>query len=56
MPFELDEVVLRCLSPDVENRYDSADTGAAALAQRNDPSVGNPLAIAAVVRGLFGVK
>jgi serine/threonine protein kinase len=56
VPFALDEVVLRCLSPDVENRYDSADTVAADLAERYDPSVGNPLAIAAVVRGLFGVK
>lgn len=56
VPFPLDEVVLRCLSPDVENRYDSADTVASDLATRYDPSVGTPLAIAAVVRGLFGVK
>ncbi len=56
VPFALDEVVLRCLSPDVENRYDSAETVAADLATRYDPSVGTPLAIAAVVRGLFGVK
>jgi len=56
VPFALDEVVLRCLSPDVENRYDSADTVAADLATRYDPSVGTPLAIASVVRGLFGVK
>ena len=56
VPFALDEVVLRCLSPDVENRYDSAAAVAEDLATRYDPSVGNPLAIAAVVRGLFGVK
>ncbi len=56
VPFAMDEVVLRCLSPDVENRYDSADTVAADLATRYDPAVGTPLAIAAVVRGLFGVK
>jgi serine/threonine protein kinase len=56
VPFALDEVVLRCLSPDVENRYDSADTVAADLATRYDRSVGTPLAIAAVVRGLFGVR
>jgi serine/threonine protein kinase len=56
VPFALDEVVLRCLSPSVENRYDSAAAVAEDLATRYDPSVGNPLAIAAVVRGLFGVK
>jgi serine/threonine protein kinase len=56
VPFALDEVVLRCLSPDVENRYDSAAAVAEDLAARYDPSVGTPLAIAAVVRGLFGVK
>ncbi len=56
VPFAMDEVVLRCLSPDVENRYDSADTVAADLATRYDPAVGTPLAIAAVVRGLFGVR
>jgi serine/threonine protein kinase len=56
VPFAMDEVVLRCLSPDVENRYDSADTVAADLATRYDPAIGTPLAIAAVVRGLFGVK
>jgi serine/threonine protein kinase len=56
VPFALDEVVLRCLSPDVESRYDSAAAVAEDLATRYDPSVGTPLAIAAVVRGLFGVK
>jgi serine/threonine protein kinase len=56
VPFALDEVVLRCLSPDVENRYDSAAAVAAELSTRYDPAVGTPLAIAAVVRGLFGVR
>jgi serine/threonine protein kinase len=56
VPFALDETVLRCLSPDVENRYDSAATVAADLATRYDPSIGTPLAIAAVIRGLFGAK
>ena len=56
VPFALDEVVLRCLSPDVENRYDSAAAVAAEIATRYDPAVGTPLAIASVVRGLFGVR
>jgi len=56
VPFALDEVVLRCLSPDVEDRYDSAAAVAADLATRYDRSIGTPLAIAAVIRGLFGVK
>ncbi len=56
VPFALDEVVLRCISPDVEDRYDSAAAVADDLATRYDASIGTPLAIAAVVRGLFGVK
>lgn len=56
IPFELDAMVLRCLSPDPEDRYSSAAAFAAEVATRYDPAIGTPLAIAAVVRGLFGVK
>jgi len=54
VPFALDEVVLRCVAPDPDDRYPSAAALAADLADRYDPAVGTPLAIAAVVRGLFG--
>lgn len=56
LPFELDAMVLRCLSPDPADRYASAADFAAEVATRYDPAVGTPLAIAAVVRGLFGVR
>ena len=56
LPFELDAMALRCLSPDPADRYPSAATFAAEVATRYDPAIGTPLAIAAVVRGLFGVK
>jgi serine/threonine protein kinase len=56
LPFELDAMVLRCLSPDPADRYRSAAAFASEVATRYDPSVGTPLAIAAVVRGLFGVR
>jgi serine/threonine protein kinase len=56
LPFELDAMVLRCLSPDPADRYHSATAFAAEVATRYDPAVGTPLAIAAVVRGLFGVR
>lgn len=56
VPFELDAMVLRCLSPEPEDRYPSAAAFAAEIATRYDPAVGTPLAIAAVVRGLFGVR
>jgi serine/threonine protein kinase len=56
LPFELDAMVLRCLSPDPADRYRSAAAFAAEVATRYDPAVGTHLAIAAVVRGLFGVK
>jgi serine/threonine protein kinase len=55
LPFELDAMVLRCLSPDPAERYPSAAAFAAEVATRYDPAVGTPLAIAAVVRGLFGL-
>lgn len=54
VPFALDEVVLRCVAPDPADRYPSAAALAADLAPRYDPAVGTPLAIAAVIRGLFG--
>jgi serine/threonine protein kinase len=56
IPFELDAMVLRCLSPDPADRYPSAKAFAAEVATRYDAAIGTPLAIAAVVRGLFGVK
>lgn len=56
LPFELDAMVLRCLSPDPGERYRSAAAFSAEVATRYDPAVGTPLAIAAVVRGLFGVR
>jgi serine/threonine protein kinase len=55
LPFELDAMVLRCLSPDPADRYPSAAAFAAEVATRYDPAIGTPLAIAAVVRGLFGL-
>ena len=56
VPFELDAMVLRCLSPDPRDRYPTAAAFSAELATRYDPAIGTPLAIAAVVRGLFGTK
>jgi serine/threonine protein kinase len=56
LPFELDAMVLRCLSLDPAERYASAAAFAAEVATRYDPAIGTPLAIAAVVRGLFGVR
>jgi serine/threonine protein kinase len=56
VPFELDAMVLACLAPDPGDRYPSAASFAAEVATRYDPSIGTPLAIAAVVRGLFGVR
>jgi hypothetical protein len=56
IPFELDAMVLRCLSPEPADRYPSAASFADEVATRYDTSIGTPLAIAAVVRGLFGVR
>jgi serine/threonine protein kinase len=54
VPFELDALVLRCLTPVPADRWESAAALAGELASRYDPSIGTPLAIAAVVRGLSG--
>jgi serine/threonine protein kinase len=55
VPFALDELVLRCLSPEPAERRTAAEF-AADVAARYDPAIGTPLAIAAVVRGLFGAR
>ncbi|MFY3743487.1 serine/threonine-protein kinase [Anaeromyxobacter sp. Red801] len=54
IPPALDALVLRCLSRDPARRPASAAAAAAEIAALYDPAVGTPLAIAAVVRGLFG--
>jgi serine/threonine protein kinase len=55
VPFDLDVLVLRCLAPDPAERWQSAAAFAAEVSTRYDPSIGTPLAIASVVRGLFGL-
>lgn len=52
--FEVDAIVLRCMAPDPAERWPSALELAKEIAAHYDPSIGTPLAIAAVVRGLFG--
>lgn len=52
VPFELDELVLRALGP--ADRIETAAEFARLVDGRYDPRVGTELAIAAVVRGLFG--
>jgi serine/threonine protein kinase len=54
VPFELDALTLHCLVGTPEDRWESAAAFAASIASRYDPAIGTPLAIAAVVRGLFG--
>ena len=49
---EVDAIVLRALSLAPDQRHQDAGAMAEELASRYDPSVGNPLAIAALVRGL----
>jgi len=56
VPFELDAIVLRCLAPRPAERWPSAAALAQEISTRYDPAIGTPLAIAAVVRGLFGVR
>lgn len=56
VPFEYDAMVLRCLSPDPADRFPTAAAFAAEVGTRYDPAIGTRLAIAAVVRGLFGAR
>src|SRR5512142_243947 len=49
---EVDAIVLRALSLAPDQRHQDAGAMAEELASRYDPPVGNPLAIAALVRGL----
>jgi eukaryotic-like serine/threonine-protein kinase len=50
----LSQAVMRGFAKDPKERYASADQFAAALRPHYDELIGNPLAIASVVRGLFG--
>jgi eukaryotic-like serine/threonine-protein kinase len=54
VPAALDVLVLRALAVDAAARPRSAAEFARDLSERYDPAIGTPLAIAAVVRGLFG--
>ncbi len=54
VPPALDALTLRCLAARPEDRVASAAAFADEIAGLYDPGVGTPLAIAAVVRGLFG--
>jgi eukaryotic-like serine/threonine-protein kinase len=56
VPFELDAMVLRCVARDPSWRYETAAAFAAEIGARYDRAVGTPLAIAAVIRGLFGAR
>jgi serine/threonine protein kinase len=54
VPVALDAMVLSCLQREPGRRIATASAFAADLAGYYDPAIGTPLAIAAVVRGLFG--
>lgn len=54
IPEALDAAVMRALARDPAERYPSAAHFALALRPHYDERIGNPMAIAAVVRGLFG--
>lgn len=56
IPAALEEVLLRAFSPEPEARFESAADFAQALAPHYDERIGTSLAIAAVVRGLFGAE
>ncbi len=56
VPFALDALVLRALQPDPAARHESAAAFAVELAGAYDASIGTDIAIAAVVRGLFGAR
>lgn len=54
IPEALEAVLARAFAENPEDRFPSAEAYAQALAPHYDERVGTPLAIAAVVRGLFG--
>ena len=54
VPDALERVLGMALAPDPQARFQDAGTFAAALGPLYDDRIGTPLAIAAVVRGLFG--
>lgn len=54
VPPALSELVSRALAPKPKDRFRHAAEFARALAPHDDERIGTPLAIAAVVRGLFG--
>ncbi len=54
VPVVLDALVLSCLQREPGRRVATASVFAAEVEAAYDPAVGTPLAIAAVVRGLFG--
>jgi serine/threonine protein kinase len=54
VPAALDAIVLRALAPAAQERFANAGELADALASAYNPAIGEPLAIAAVIRGLFG--
>ncbi len=56
VPVVLDALVLSCLQREPGRRIATASAFAAEVGASYDPSVGTPLAIAAVVRGLFALK
>jgi serine/threonine-protein kinase len=56
VPKELEEVLTRAFSKRPTDRFESAAEFAAALVPHYDERIGTPLAIAAVVRGLFGAS
>ncbi len=56
IPEALDEIIHRGFAIDPEDRFPSADAYAGALVPHYDERVGTSLAIAAVVRGLFGIS
>ncbi len=56
VPVALDALVLSCLQREPGRRVATASAFAADVGASYDPAVGTPLAIAAVVRGLFGAQ
>ena len=56
VPVALDALVLACLQREPGRRVATASAFARDVAEAYDPAVGTPLAIAAVVRGLFGAE